>query len=95
MDTKDNESKEKPTGKFVTTSKIELKPFYSPDDLKNFDYTRDIGDPGQPPYVRGIYPEMYRVQPWMVLQLSGFETIEATRERMTCRVDRFLQTTSS
>ena len=83
MDTKDNESKEKPTGKFVTTSKIELKPFYSPDDLKDFDYTRDIGDPGQPPYVRGIYPEMYRVQPWMVLQLSGFETIEATRERMT------------
>ena len=67
---------------FFTNSEIEVKTFYTPDDLEGLNYKQDIGDPGRPPYTRGIYPEMYRRQPWMIFQCTGFETVEATRERM-------------
>ena len=48
--------------KYFTHSKIDVKPFYTPDDLRNFDYEQDIGDPGKAPFARGIYPKMYRKQ---------------------------------
>jgi methylmalonyl-CoA mutase N-terminal domain/subunit len=67
---------------FTTLSGIPVKNFYDPSDIEGTDYSRDLGVPGSPPYTRGIYPEMYRHQPWMVLQLSGFETAERARERM-------------
>lgn len=71
-----------PEKKFETLSGIEVKPFYGPEDVTGFNYEKQLGDPGKPPFTRGIYQEMYRKQPWMILQLSGFETIEATRARM-------------
>jgi len=64
------------------TSGIPLKVFYTPEDMKGLDYNRDLGNTGEPPYTRGIYPQMYRFQPWMMLQLAGFETMERTRDRM-------------
>jgi len=66
---------------FTTLSGIPVKTSYTPSDI-DIDYHKELGDPGSPPYVRGIFPEMYRRQPWMVLQLSGFESAERARERM-------------
>jgi len=43
-----------------TTSGIPLKVFYGPDDIKNFDYEKESGDPGQYPFKRGIFPTGYR-----------------------------------
>ena len=66
----------------TTISGIPLKVSYAPEDVAGQDYNKDLGNPGEFPYTRGIYPQMYRFQPWMMLQLAGFETMERTRERM-------------
>lgn len=63
------------------TSGIPLKPTYGPGDTEDLDYTRDIGDPGQYPFVRGLYPMMYRFQPWMKGMVSGFGLPEETNAR--------------
>jgi len=68
--------------RFKTTSGIELKLVYVPDDLKETDYNRDIGNPGEYPYTRGIYPGMYRVVPWRGGHAAGFEGISESMERM-------------
>jgi methylmalonyl-CoA mutase N-terminal domain/subunit len=74
--------------KLTNTSGIPLKHLYTPSDVKDMDYDRELGDSGSSPYTRGIYPQMYRAQPWMVLQLIGFETAERTREWME-RLQKF------
>ena len=37
--------------------------------------------PGQFPYTRGIYPEMYRTRPWTMRQYAGFGTAEESNRR--------------
>jgi methylmalonyl-CoA mutase N-terminal domain/subunit len=64
-----------------TDSGIEIKPLYSAADLDGWDAASKLGDPGKPPYTRGIYPSMYRGRPWTMRQYSGFGTAEATNER--------------
>ena len=64
-----------------TDSGIEIKPVYTVDDLRGWDPKRDLGEPGDYPYTRGIYPTMYRGRPWTIRQYSGFGTAEATNER--------------
>ena len=56
------------------------KPFYKPEDLSN-DYNIDIGDPGNPPFTRGIYPEMYRQKLWTMRQYAGYSTAEESNRR--------------
>src|SRR2546421_109626 len=65
----------------VTDSGIEIKPLYGPDDLEGWDYDAKLGDPGKPPYTRGVYPTMYRGRPWTIRPYSGFGTAEATNQR--------------
>ncbi len=60
---------------------IEHKVLYTPDDLKDFDYMRDIGLPGEYPFTRGVYPGMYRKAKWGLRQYSGFGTPQDTNER--------------
>jgi methylmalonyl-CoA mutase N-terminal domain/subunit len=36
------------------------------------DYQRDLGDPGEFPYTRGIYPNMYQGRLWTMRQFSGY-----------------------
>jgi methylmalonyl-CoA mutase N-terminal domain/subunit len=48
-----------------TESGIEVKVVYTRDDVASMDYTRDIGHPGDEPFTRGIYPEMYRTRRWL------------------------------
>jgi methylmalonyl-CoA mutase N-terminal domain/subunit len=64
-----------------TTSGIPLKTVYGPEDIQGLDYGRDLADPGQYPFVRGLYPLMYRHQPWMKGMVSGFGLPEETNAR--------------
>jgi methylmalonyl-CoA mutase N-terminal domain/subunit len=54
---------------------------FSPDDLKNFDYKRDLGDPGEYPFTRGVYPTMYTGRLWTMRQYSGYATAEESNKR--------------
>ena len=49
----------------VTQSDIPIKPVYTPGDVADLDYERDLGDPGQFPFTRGPYPRMYRDRLWL------------------------------
>jgi methylmalonyl-CoA mutase, N-terminal domain len=40
-----------------------------------------LGLPGEPPYLRGIHPSMYRSRLWTMRQYAGFGTAEASNER--------------
>ncbi|MGC1511372.1 MAG: methylmalonyl-CoA mutase family protein, partial [Acidimicrobiales bacterium] len=65
----------------TTDSGIEIKPLYGPEDLEGWDAAGRLGEPGKPPYTRGVYPSMYRGRPWTIRPYSGFGTAEATNER--------------
>jgi methylmalonyl-CoA mutase N-terminal domain/subunit len=43
-----------------TDSGIEIAPLYSAGTLGSFDAAAKLGEPGKPPYTRGVYPTMYR-----------------------------------
>ena len=58
-----------------------VKGLYRPDHLSGLDYERDLGDPGEFPYTRGIYPTMYRGKLWTMRQFSGYGTAEETNHR--------------
>lgn len=58
-----------------------VKVYYSPEDLKKLEYDRDLGNPGEYPFTRGIYPTMYRSSLWTMRQYSGQATSESTNER--------------
>jgi methylmalonyl-CoA mutase N-terminal domain/subunit len=64
-----------------TDSGIEVRPVYRPVDLEGWDAAAQLGEPGQAPYTRGIYPSMYRGRLWTMRQYAGFGTAEDTNER--------------
>lgn len=66
--------------KFESLSGIEIKPYYTPYDAGT-DYQRDLGDPGEYPFTRGLYPTGYRGKLWTTRQFSGFATPFETNER--------------
>jgi len=66
---------------FTTVSGVPIERLYTPEDIHDFDYGRDLGDPGEPPYTRGIYPTMYRSRRWTMRQFSGFGTAADTNQR--------------
>jgi methylmalonyl-CoA mutase, N-terminal domain len=57
---------------FVSVSGISIKPVYTPADLSEFDYERDLGLPGEYPFTRGVIPNMYRSQFWIMGQYAGY-----------------------
>ena len=65
---------------FKTNGGIPVKKLYTPEDIADINYQRDIGFPGEPPFTRGLYPEMYRSKLWSIRQLSGRNTPEDTNE---------------
>lgn len=67
--------------KFTTISGIPTKSLYTPEDLGDFDYDRDLGFPGEFPYLRGVYTNMYRGRLWTMRQFSGFGTPKQTNKR--------------
>lgn len=67
----------------VLQSGIKVKPVYTPEDLDRvgFDYQKDLADPGEFPFTRGIHPLGFRSRNWTTRQYTGFGTPEETNER--------------
>ncbi len=59
---------------FTTVSGRPIDALYTSDDLPDFDYARELNDPGQFPYTRGIHPTGYRGKLWTMRQFAGFGT---------------------
>ena len=66
---------------FTTISGRDIDRLYSPEDLPDLDYARDLNDPGCYPYTRGIHPTGYRGKLWTMRQFAGFGTPEETNKR--------------
>ena len=60
-----------------TDSGIEIKPVYTEDDVEAL----DLELPGEYPFTRGPYKDMYRGRPWTIRQYAGFASAEETNER--------------
>ncbi len=62
----------------ATQSHVELKSHYTPEDCEKIPYEKDLGDPGQYPFTRGLYPEMYRDRLWLKSFIVSYSTPEET-----------------
>jgi len=71
----------KPTKLFMTTSSTPVDRLYTPADVPEFDYQRDLGFPGEFPFTRGIHPTMYRGKSWTMRMFAGFGSVEETNAR--------------
>ncbi len=67
--------------RFENVSLEEVKRLYTPADIEELDYSRDISFPGEFPYTRGIHPTGYRGKLWTMRQFAGFSTPEETNAR--------------
>lgn len=67
--------------RFITVSNEEIKRLYTPEDIHDLDYERDLGYPGEFPFTRGVYPTMYRGRLWTMRQFAGFGGPEETNQR--------------
>jgi methylmalonyl-CoA mutase N-terminal domain/subunit len=70
----------------VTWCNIPVQSKYTPEDVAHLDYRDDIGEPGEFPYTRGIFPEMYRTRLWTMRNLTGFDSPKRTNERMKLQI---------
>jgi methylmalonyl-CoA mutase N-terminal domain/subunit len=70
-----------------TDAGIEIKPVYGPDDLEGFDPDRDLGKPGEPPFTRGVHPNMYRGRLWTMRQYAGMGSAKETNARFRYLLD--------
>jgi methylmalonyl-CoA mutase, N-terminal domain len=66
-----------------TDSEIELKPVYTAEDAPG-----EIEAPGEFPFTRGPYPDMYRGRPWTIRQYAGFASAEETNQRFRYLLER-------
>jgi methylmalonyl-CoA mutase N-terminal domain/subunit len=66
-----------------TDSGIEIKPVYSADDAPD-----ELEPPGEFPFTRGPYRDMYRGRPWTIRQYAGFASAEETNARFRYLLDR-------
>jgi len=64
-----------------TESGTPFQALYGPKDLAGFDADHALGEPGQYPYTRGIYPSMYTTRPWTMRQYAGFGTAAESNAR--------------
>ena len=60
---------------------MERDVLYTPESIASLDYARDLGDPGEFPYTRGIHATGYRGKLWTMRQFAGFGTPEETNQR--------------
>src|SRR5690349_22433469 len=66
-----------------TDSGIEVKPVYTAADAP-----ADLEQPGEYPFTRGPYPDMYRGRPWTIRQYAGFASAEETNARFRYLLER-------
>ena len=70
-----------PEKAFTTISGRAIDELYTPDSIRTVAYDRDLADPGQFPYTRGIHATGYRGRLWTMRQFAGFGTPEQTNAR--------------
>lgn len=63
--------------KILSTHKV----FWRPEDMKGWDFSQKLGEPGKYPFTRGIYGQMYRQRLWTMRQYAGFGSADETNER--------------
>jgi methylmalonyl-CoA mutase N-terminal domain/subunit len=63
------------------TSSGPVERLYTPLDVEDIDYDRDVGYPGAYPFTRGVQPTMYRGKLWTMRQYAGYGMAEETNER--------------
>jgi methylmalonyl-CoA mutase N-terminal domain/subunit len=71
------------TGDRRTESGIEVKPVYTAADAR-----RELEPPGEYPFTRGPYPDMYRGRPWTIRQYAGFASAEESNARYRYLLER-------
>ena len=67
--------------RFSTVSDLEVKQLYTPLDIKEKDYSDEIGFPGMYPFTRGVQSTMYRARHWTMRMFAGLGGAEDTNER--------------
>jgi methylmalonyl-CoA mutase, N-terminal domain len=72
--------------RFTTVSAHPIRPLYTSEDLtsgspEGWDPNHALGVPGEPPYTRGIHPQMYRDRLWTMRQFAGFGSAQDTNQR--------------
>jgi methylmalonyl-CoA mutase N-terminal domain/subunit len=67
--------------RFESLSGIPIEPLYTPEDLAGKSYEERLGNPGEYPYTRGVYPTMYRGRLWTMRMFAGFGRPEDTNAR--------------
>src|SRR4051794_25786194 len=70
-------------GRRETHSGIEVAPVYTADDVQH-----DPEPPGEFPFTRGPYHDMYRGRPWTIRQYAGFASAEETNKRFRYLLER-------
>ena len=64
-----------------TESGLPFRAVYDHTDLGGMPAHQNLGEPGQFPYTRGVYPNMYTGRPWTMRQYAGFGTAKESNER--------------
>src|SRR4051794_14292308 len=64
-----------------TESGLPFDTVYGPGSLDGFDPDTQLGAPGEYPFTRGVYPNMYVGKPWTMRQYAGFGTAKESNER--------------
>jgi methylmalonyl-CoA mutase N-terminal domain/subunit len=67
--------------RFMTTSSAPVERLYTPVDIADLDYERDLGFPGEYPFTRGVHATLHRGRLWTMRMFAGFGTAEETNER--------------
>ncbi len=73
---------------FSTISDREIKNIYTPSDLKDLDFGRDLGFPGDYPFTRGVQPSMYRGRLWTMRMFAGLGSARDTNRRFHVLVEQ-------
>lgn len=67
--------------RFMTQSSVDIDRLYTPLDVSDTDYLRDLGFPGEYPYTRGVHATGHRGKLWTMRMFAGFGTAEETNAR--------------
>ena len=73
---------------YKTLSQLPVEPVYGPADVTDSDYLRDVGLPGEYPYLRGVHPTGYRSRLWTMRMFAGFGQPRETNERFRFLMDQ-------
>jgi methylmalonyl-CoA mutase N-terminal domain/subunit len=74
--------------RFETSSSIEIKSHYTAADWDPAKAAKELGEPGQFPYTRGVQETMYRGRFWTMRQYAGFGSAQDSNTRYKMLLER-------